>query len=103
MYKKVNEGHGANCAPLVFLGRVGDDGKIITKGQDEANGVVPKLDANGNPEGYKVFVGVVDNNRDTDKTNDAFKVLEVRDFIANNMNWNCKKNLKQNIKRSVTN
>lgn len=85
LYKKANEGHGPNCVPLVIMGRVGDDGRIVTIDQDKAAGKDIKLDDSGNPEGYKVFVGIVDNNRDADKTNDVFKVLEAKDFVKNGM------------------
>lgn len=88
LYKDWNarkgKGPNSHCLPLVVMGRE-EGGKIITIDQDRAANREVKLDKNGNPEGYKVFVGIVDNNRDKIPTNDVFKVLEVKDFMANGM------------------
>lgn len=78
------KGPDDHCVPLVFMARE-ENGKLVTIEEDREAGKAIDMDENNNPEGYNVYVGIVVNNRDKDPTNDQFKVMEVKDFIKNEL------------------
>ena len=81
MYREKNAHYsGDNCAPLIFMARRDENGTLVTLEDDKAAGKKITLDKNGNPEGYGVYAGVMLNGNNASKTDDEFKVYEVKDF-----------------------